>query len=77
MMSMPFLIFGGLGAYFYFQVQRARELSPHPRTTANVTIAAGVTLEYLSSTANHGAFTRLPVAVQHERDVNPVTVLGK
>jgi hypothetical protein len=24
MMSMPFLIFGGLGTYFYYQVRRAR-----------------------------------------------------
>ncbi len=28
MMSMPFLILGGLGSYFYFEVRRARRANP-------------------------------------------------
>ena len=30
MMSMPFLIFGSLATYFYFEVRKARATRPNP-----------------------------------------------
>lgn len=43
MMSMPFLIFGSLGAYFYLQVKRA-QLADR-RDTADLARASGVHAE--------------------------------